>query len=92
MGVKRTISKLYDSYKKEILQPSKEYNQYKSRYFKCRDKLEYRLNEVNQELLENICNSIFDLEQILHKQAFVEGFCLGTKLFAEGVEVNIIEN
>ena len=79
MSVKdqKLLTSLYVTYIEEILAPSKEYHKYKDIYCKLRDKLEPTLNDYDKGQLEEICCSIFDLEESMHKQAFIKRLCNG---------------
>lgn len=76
MELKITIDNLYEKYLEEIQIPNEEYLNKSKEYVRLREKFEreVKLNNKQKELLENICDTIFKMEEIMQKQVFIKGY------------------
>jgi hypothetical protein len=84
MKKKYFILTLYEQNEEDILRPTKEYFKKMDEYVETRQQFEkeLNLNSVEVELLEKVCDSIFELDEVLLKQSFVRGFKIARDLLS----------
>ena len=90
MEINRKIIKdIYELYEEDILKPNSQYKKKMYIHSKLREDLESRLSETDKQLLDDICDSIWDLESMIHEKIFAKGVGIGTQFITEGLQSGV---
>lgn len=80
-----SIEDLYYEYEDKILKSTKEYNEGVGKIDKLQEKIkkDFDLKDSQKEEIDELIDTVFDTECLLHKQAFVIGFRVAKSLLIE---------
>ena len=81
MENKEILDRLYDTIKERPTTTN--YNNLRKEYAEKKDKFLEKVGEQNEEELEDITNILHEMNNILSKQDFCEGFSIAVRLFVE---------
>ncbi len=83
MSFNDTVYSIYTKFEDELLKPNKEYNNKKEEYIKLRNKFEneVNLNQEQIELIDNICDKLVEMEEVLYIQIFRKSFKIAKDLY-----------
>lgn len=86
MKEKVYISKLYDEYASQNIEPSDKYLKLAKKFSESLEKLSAGLSEEKANQLNEMYELMNEMLEIQCREAFTEGYCLGTNLTLEAIE------